>query len=442
MRTAQRVIDAGQSSAFALYEAVIHTNKGDVMTYRVLDIHENADFVGNYRSEIVLHAVVPEGKYKHRIIPSLSELEVTIYRNEYHPLKAFETLGKKKTVKRYRAVLLNAQDSELSQEGITNVDEEVSNLGSMVNIKIQLFTETTEQFRMRGAGGIYRRQAVEDVIRFLLLGESMQLDVQVGDEVSGFEMVPPVDAVPREHIIIPQGIQSSDAPGYIHKHCGGVYSAGFSYFFHQDIWYVFPTYDYSRFNEAKHQLTLILSPPKSMPMVEFTAMRSGSSLTINCTGEVNTNNISDRNELEQGNGLRFADPARLVGEAVQVKDNKAVFSRGAANNEFVSKQRPNGLNNVKLADNPITSNSLYELSKLAFRRGQVVVVQWENSDSRLLVPGMQTKVMHMQGDAVRTRRGVLIGYQEGIIYTGTGMVAGNYMSTCNMIVFMENESEQ
>lgn len=442
MRTAQRVISNGQSTAFALYEAVIHTTAGAVAAFRVLDIYENADFINNYRSDIVLHLVVPEGAYKHRIVPSLSELEVTVYRNGYHPTMPFETLGKQKTVKRYRAVLLNAQDSELSQEGITNVGESVSDLGSMVNIKLQLFSEMTEQFRMRGAGGIYRRQPVEDVIRFLLLGESQQLDVQTGDEVAGFEMVPPVDAVEREHIIIPQGIQSYDAPGYIHRHCGGVYSAGFSYFCHEDIWYVFPTYDFSRFNEAKHQLTLILTPPRAMPQVEFTAMKSGSSLTINCTGEVHTSNTSDRHELEQGNGLRFADPQKLLGDAIQVKDNKAIFSRGAANNEFVSKQRANGLNNVRLASNPITSNTLYELSKLAERRGQIITAQWENSDARLLVPGMQVKVMHMHGTEVRTRRGVLVGYRQGIVYTGTGLVSGAYAASCALMIFLENESEQ
>lgn len=442
MRTAQRVIDAGQATGYAIHSMTIHTPDGDVSTMRVLDIHETADFVGSYRPEILVQAVVTEGAYLYKLIPHLSSLEVTMTRDEYKPMKAFETIGRNKQIRRYKAILLNAQDSELSQEGITNVSERTSDLGSLTNVKFQLFTEMTEQFRMRSSGGIYRRQPVGNVIRAILLGESAQVDVGSDDEIAGFEMVEPVDAPIREHISIPHGIPSYDAPGYIHRFCGGVYPTGLSYYCYQDTWYVFPTYDFTRFNESKHQLTLVLAPPKALPMIEFTAMQVGTAVTIVCTGDVVTNNVSDRNELEQGNGLRFADPESLVGNGVSVSGNKATFSRGAANNELVSNKRPNGLNYVKLADNAITSNRLYELSKLAARRGQMIAAQWENSDSRLLKPGMQIKLMHMQGNLVRTRRGVLIGYTEGTIYTGTGMTSGQYVTNCNLVLFLENESEQ
>lgn len=440
MRMADRIFKNGYSGAFASYGLTVHVPGLDIEAYRLLNIEVAADFVGNYRPTIVVHAVIPEGKYKNRIIPNLDQVEVTIYRKQYDLFKPFE--GKSDvSVRRYRAILLNAEDGGVVQDGITSVNETTSDLGAMTNVKFQLFSEMTEQFRMRAAGGTYRRKPVANIIRYILLGESKMLDLQNGDEVSGFEMVPPLDAELREVITIPQGIQSSDAPGYIHRHCGGVYSAGFSYYCHQDTWYVYPTYDFTRFNESPHQLTLVIAPQKALPMVEFTCMKAGSALTVLCTGEVKTDNISNRNELESGNGIRFADPKQIDGGALTVKDNKAIFSRGAANNELVSSKRANGLNNVRLADNPITSNRLFEISKLAARKGQVMTVVWENAQADMLVPGMQIKAMYMQGDLVQERRGILVGYQEFTTYTGTGLVAGRYATNCTLMVFLENESE-
>jgi hypothetical protein len=149
--------------------------------------------------------------------------------------------------------------------------------------------------------------------------------------------------------------------------------------------------------------------------------------------------MSNRNELESGNGLRFADPTQIAGGALKVEGNKAIFSRGAANNELVSNKRANGLNNVPISDNAITSNRLYEISKLAARRGQVVSLTWENAQGDLLTPGAQVKVMYMQNDMVSERRGVLLGYHELTNYTGTGLVAGKYTTNCTMMVFLENE---
>lgn len=430
---------AANTSGFAHYGLKLHTPDGDIEVMRLLNVSLESDFVNNYCTKVSASFVVGEGTYKYKILSNASQLEASFYRRNYNPFRPAELIEDAIVMQRYTALVLGAKDDEMQQDTTNPMGRESQDLGRTKIVHVQLFLNAMEQFRMRYCGGIYRRSAVGDVIKTILMGESTQLDVVSDYAPQGIDMVEPLDATLREHIIIPHGMPSYDAPGYIQKHCGGVYAAGISYFYHDDVWFVYPTYDYTRFHEAKHQLTLVIVPEKAMPNQEFTFVQEGTSVTVLVTGEVSTLTTSDQSQIQSGNGLRFTDTQALFGESLEVKENKVSFQRSLSNNEFVTQQRANGLNNVATSANIITSNRLHEISKVAQKQGKIVQVVWQNSQPDLLIPGMQIKAMYMHGDIVRQAYGVLLAVDTSIQYTGTGLVAGNYSTNSGLLIQMQEQ---
>ncbi len=430
---------AADTSAFAHYGLMLHTPSGDVDVLRLLNVSIKSDFVNNYCSEVKAEFAIGEGTYKFNILANIGQLEASFYRRNYNPFKSGAVMEDAIIMQRYTALVLDADGGEMVQENTNPVSRGTEDLARTRTVTVQLFLNAMEQFRMRSCGGIYRRSTVGDVIKTILMGESTQIDVVADYSPQGIDMVDPLDAKIREHILIPHGMSSYDAPGYIHKHCGGVYSAGFSYFYHNDMWYVYPTHDFTRFHEAKRQLTLAIIPEKAMPNQEFTFMQDDVSVLIIATGQVSSNSSTDMSQIQSGNGMRFTDTQALFGDSLTVAGNKVSFQKGLANNEFITSKRTNGLNNVTTSSNTITSNRLYELSRMAGKQGKIVQVVWQNSNPDLLIPGMQIKVMYMYGDLVRQAYGVLLAVDTAIQYTGTGLAAGNYSSNSGLLIQMEAE---
>lgn len=428
-------------SGFGHYGLMLHTPAGNVDILRLLNVDIFSDFVNNYCREVKATFMIGEGTYRYKVLANINQLEASIYRRNYNPFDSAEIIEDAIFQNRYTVLILDAKDDEMVQENTNPMGQASEDTARYRRVTIQLFETAMEQFRMRSCGGIYRRSAVGDVIKTILMGESSQVDVQSDYKPLGIDMVDPLDAKLREHIVIPHGMMSYDAPGYIHKHCGGVYSAGLSYFYHNDMWYVYPTYDYTRFHESEWQLTLAIVPQKAMPYQEFTFMRNGTAITAIVTGDVSSVTVGDMSQIQSGNGIRMTDPAALFSDSLKVSGNKVTFERAKANSEFITSPRSNGLNNVTTGDNTITSNRLYETSKVANRQGKILGVTWQNSNPDLLIPGMQIKAMYMYGDTVREIYGVLLSVDTSITYTGTGLVAGNYSCNSGLLIQMAADPE-
>jgi hypothetical protein len=438
----QRIIDSKKGTPNVFLDATIHTLFGDVSVMRVLNLDVVREYLHQYSDEISLVVLVPAGQTAYRILPSRNQLEVTMLGSAMAQHGSTAASNQSYGAQRYRAVLKKANDAVLEAAGRELRDEATMDLQDFEVLEFQLFTKAMEQFSMMPVGDIYRRTTVGDLIRALLLQTSAR--IQVGSEYKplGVDMVEPVDSTPREHIIIPHGTMAYDAPGYIHKHCGGVYSAGISYYYQDDYWYVFPPYDYKRFQEASRQLVIVQVPENKLPSAEHTYLVEGSVVNIIATGELTLDDTSDTNKRSTGNGVRFTDASKLFDTSVEVADNKAMMSRGKLNNEFVSSQQKSGLNNVIMSEERITSNTMYQASKLASKEGVHIQLVWQNADPSLIRPGMQTKIYYFKNGSVRQISAIVIGAHAMTNYEGTGLVAGRFSRNVALHLFAANEAQQ
>lgn len=437
-----RIVNSKQGDPNAYIDAVIHTKFGDVAVMRVLNYDIMRDYTTQYSDEISLVVVVPAGQMAYRVTPSRNELEITI---TGAPMAQHGGDGEKNRnigSQRFRAVLKVANDAALEASSRELLGEMTMDLQNVEVVEFQLFSKAMEQFAMRSCGGIYRKTAVADLIRSLLLQETNAVEVEDDYKPRGIDMVDPVDAAIRDHIVIPHGTMVYDAPGYIHKHCGGVYSAGLSYYYQDDYWYVYPTFDYKRFEESTRQLVIIQIPENKLPSLDYTYMVEGSVVSIVATGGLMLDDTSDVSKRSSGNGVRFADASKFFEGGVEVKDNKALMSRGKQNNEFVSSKQKSGLNNVIVSSERISANTMFQASQLAGKEGVRIQLAWQNADPSLIRPGMQTKIYYYKNGQVRQIAAVVIGVQVANGYEGTGMVSGRYNRNVAINLFAANEANQ
>lgn len=437
----RRIINGGNKPSLYL-DATIHTKLGDVGVLRVLNHDIVREYIGQYSDEISLVAVVPAGQMAYRVYPSRNELELTLVGapTQQYVSAAFET--NKVQSQRYRAVLKVSKDPAMEAMGRELVSEFKMDISEFEVVEFQLFSLAMEQFSMRSCGNSYRKTGVADIVRSLLLEQSNTIDIENAYKPLGVDMVEPFDAALREHIVIPHGTPVYDAPGYIHKNCGGIYSAGLAYFYQDDYWYVFPPYDYKNFNNATRQLVINQVPANKLPSLENSFLIEGSVVNIITTGEFSLSDVSDNEKRSSGNGVRFADASKLFEDGVEVVGNKAVMSRAKTNNEFVSSAQRSDLNNVVTSGNRVTANTLYEASKLASKEGVHIQAVWQNANPALIRPGMQSRIFYFKEGQVRKLDAVVIGIQSSSRWDGQGLVAGRYVRNVAVHLFAANEANQ
>lgn len=437
-----RIVNAAKGTPSVHIDATIHTTSGDIQVLRVLNHDVVRDYVLQYSDEISLVAIVPAGQFAYKIIPSRNELEVTLFGASMDLHGSTPLDGRKLGQQRFRAVLKKADDPILEASARELLSEATMDLQNLEVVEFQLFTKAMEQFSMMACGDIYRRSTVADLIRTLLLQSSKRIDVEEAYRPKGIDMVEPVDNAPREHIVIPHGTMVYDAPGYIHRYCGGIYSAGLSYYYQDDYWFVFPTYDYKRFQDAARQLVIVQVPENKLPGIDHTYLVEGSVVNLIATGELLLDDTSDLRKRATGNGVRFADASKLFEESAKVKGNKALLSRGKLNSEFISSEQKSGLNNVVMSSERITANTLYQASQLASKEGVEIQLIWQNSEPSLIKPGMQTKIFYFKNGKVNQINAVVMGTQTSTSYEGTGLASGRFGRTTAIRLFAANEAQQ
>ena len=435
----RRVMKDATNTTF-FWDAEIHCKEGlTVKVFKLLNIDFICDYTNNFTDEVTCRLAIGGGDYAYDVYPNMATLEITLFKTPVNEVGGGSTEGGRVETQRYTATIIKPQNPVIASNAFNQPDKNALNLTNMLEIDFQLIPKAVNQFRMRNFGGIIRNSTTEDAIKAILTSESKLIQVDADAAPVGVQMVPGNNKTKRDHIVIPQGTRLVDVPGYIHSRCGGVYNAGFAYYFLNNTWYVFPPYNNVDFAKAEKTLTLIRVPPNRMPGNERTFIKDGATVTAIVTGEARTKNETESLMANEGNGVRFSDADKMMEDFVKTKGNRATAGRGGTNSEFTTIKRPDGLNNIRSSDNRITSNPFVEYSKLAFRDGIQMGLSWENSDPTLIYPGMPVKMLFMEDDEIRQTYGLIIHAHHYVQTLGSGFQTNRHQITTNLVVFTKRQ---
>ena len=436
-RECNNIINAPAKPVHYTYFAKIHVGKLNYMPIKILSIDINEDYENKYSAEIIVKIAIMGGMYAVDIYPFKDQLEITITKCPIGEVSNNANTNLPVQTERYAATLLDTGSALVEGNSKHTPSKENLNLTVINEVEFQLVNKALQQFRLVNVGGIYRNTLAIDVIRTILTNESKNIKVDGAKLPIGVDIADGYNTNVREHVIIPHGTKLVDVPEYIHVKAGGVYPAGFGYYMQDDFWYVYPCYDLVRSFSNSKILTFINVPPHMFPSIERTYRQNGSNVVILATGDVKHKDNSESQQLNLGNGARFADATTFMNGFSTTENNKTTVSRGTNNTEALATSRADGIAHAPISNNAINANSFLEYSKLAKRNGGVLTLVWENSQPTLITPGAMCKVMYLENDKINTIVGIVLAKHSYVQLKEKGTISGRYVTRTAVHIFCQ-----
>lgn len=435
-REIKQIITGGEKPVHYQWSALVHIgDKETLRPLRISSIDFKNDYLNNYAVEMHITMEVLAGTYAKRIYPYLNNIDITLSNQPIGEVSETRQSNQMPSSERYTAILIDTGNPTFEMSGRIVPSEDALNLSGMFTVTFQLLDKSLEKIRALQIGGLYNNVTGEELVKALLTKACRTVSVDEERKLKGVDMVPASNQIRRD-IVIPQGLSLTELPHYLHFKCGGLYSAGLGYYLSGDYWYVYPSYDVKRFNQALRTLTIINVPPNRFPGIERTYRLDGDNLVILSTGQVRFRQRANTSQLNDGNGVRFADAKQLMSKFTVTGDNKVIMNRANVNSEFIAQKRQHGDDVIKMGRSAINANVFVEYSALAKRQGSLVALSWENSNRSLLRPGMPVKILQLDGNEIQEYLGVLSMSHDYVSVRDSGFVAKRYVTSSMLGVFI------
>lgn len=429
----------GKSSSAFYAEAHVTSSSGSFKALNVTGLNRYRDYIADYTQNLIVTMNATLAQYEKLIHSDTSAITLTLTLYEIGFQTAF-SLGALANPKQftYKAKLLEIDSSQISQN---NPMSNNANIGDMTfrEFSVQLLEPCFESVSIRTVGGVFRKVNGINLIKTLLTNFSTDDEVDAITSVRGVDVVEGFNEKETEQIIIPHMTPLTKAISIINENCGGVYPTGFSYFLQNNLWFIFPPYDITRFNKTNRTITIVNLPKDRLPGIEKTYFNSSTKLIVLSTRDSKVIDNREAKTFNEGSSLRFVDASKLFDSFGTVEDNKFKVNASQNVNEMTLGTRADNMNVLRASGTRITSNKNAELSKLAMSKGFYIQLIWENSDDSLLHPGMPAKVLFLKDNQPASATGVLIESETHWVPMEKSFKHVKLQSTTAMTFFIGNE---
>ena len=447
-REVLKVINDGEKRVFYKWKAVLVADKFKVNVYYFNALSNNRDYVNQYTDAICLDLVLNDEEYQRIVVPNRHKLKIRLYKEPVAPLTGNPKPG---TIvsQEFVAMLFDNSSSIMESNSLKNTGSAAAQKASLVTVRFFLLNKTIENLRLRTLGTTIRETPVGEAIRGILHQETSVAAAAVSEIYQGLDLVDGYNTVIKKQIMIKHGTNVIGEGGVIRKieeNSGGVYNAGFNYYYQKGYWYVYPPFSTTRFNNSKTKtLTIINVPQSRFPSIERTFRITPSQVIVICTGASVHQDNSGAAQKNDGNAVMYVDSSKVYndfftmeGEDLMVDGRKNVNTFGV--NED---QRTTNDKEVVMKNKGVSSQYFQEFTKLSLRLGMIIGCKWENADPDLIYPGMPVCFMYLDGEQPRQVYGSVIGNSAITTAIGQGSGTGNddrKFSTNVMIsVFLANK---
>ena len=429
----------GKSSSAFYAEAHVTSSSGSFKALNVTGLNRYRDYIADYTQNLIVTMNATLAQYEKLIHSDTSAITLTLTLYEIGFQTAF-SLGALANPKQftYKAKLLEIDSSQISQN---NPMSNNANIGDMTfrEFSVQLLEPCFESVSIRTVGGVFRKSNGINLIKTLLTNFSTDDEVDAITSVRGVDVVEGFNEKETEQIIIPHMTPLTKAISIINENCGGVYPTGFSYFLQNNLWFIFPPYDITRFNKTNRTITIVNLPKDRLPGIEKTYFNSSTKLIVLSTRDSKVIDNREAKTFNEGSSLRFVDASKLFDSFGTVEDNKFKVDASQNVNEMTLGTRADNMNVLRASGTRITANKNAELSKLAMSKGFYIQLIWENSDDSLLHPGMPAKVLFLKDNQPASATGVLIESETHWVPMEKSFKHVKLQSTTAMTFFIGNE---
>lgn len=373
-----------------------------VLYEQICDYGETDNGQAGYCDKIGVDVVMTQVIYENKIYPNRNNLKVTLTAIPITESSDRADPNRKALAFTYQALLRNIKEHQL-----TNLPA-FDGQHAITRVRLQLVDLGINELRLTLTGGVFVNSRGIDVIRTLLGYYSDKLKLPEQHRIIGVEHREPNVQEAFKNVIIPHGVPLLDVPGYVQKHCGGVYNFGLGFYLRRRVWYVYPLYDCDQYEKSRYRLDVIVTPPNRYPSADRSWMIKGQTLYVMTTGERDMIDKVDQLMANLGNGVQFAKATNVFDGWAKVGGNKATVQPDKNMAQYVAANRESKSNAVPFSRNRVTDNVAHETSEITKREGQYFQFAWDNSSPQLLYPGMPVKVLYESAQKVEELYGVLL----------------------------------
>lgn len=411
--------------------------------FRIRNLNRFSDYMNAYYENTYIEVAMSEGVYNQQIIPNAMRLKMHLVITTY-PVDGGEPDSVRYTM---RLKPKTGYDPQMTQQRASDLDQKAVANASLQFYQFELMDSAIEMLRVIPAGGINPTTSPPALLRTMLGGISESLELPLDEKPLGLSMYPADAITPdgkeiiKNHVVVNQRVLLVDLPGYL-QHEYGIYKTGIGYFYHKQYWYVWPLYNTKRFELVQKNMIVVNVPRDKFPSIERTYEMRGTSLCVLATGDTLVHDQSNTAQYNEGNGVRAQRSSSVSGdEGMQVSQGQVVLQRGASNSEFVTSERPNGVNYAPMT-HEITDNSYRMVSKNAANNGATVQVSWENANPELITPGMPVKYLYQRDTGIEQRYGTLIMSEVHYRLAQDGLADDAMLCDVVLTIFIDNTDQQ
>lgn len=397
----RQIKDEGANDVHFDYYCEFHTAAETFKPHKLTSLIVDRNYRGKLTDVITLAVEMGKGTYDSKVYPNKENLTVTVYKAPMGELSEEDSADKPILSRTYRAVPLDAKSSRLQAQGPDAADADDADRSSFDPYYFQLLDLAAEQLYMKTVGAPYRDMTPLDVVRGVMTMALADLELEETAMIKGVDVAQPDNEVVRAHVLVPHGTSlTREFPQYVQQYCGGIYKGGLGHYIQGDVWYVYPRLSLDRFGTTPRTLTVISIPPNRLPGIERTYKAVENSVVLISTGKVTQTDVSDAQQLTEGNGVRFVEAERMINDFRTVTNAGEEVTVNMADNwvEIALRERASGINQAPMSKRRITANPYHEISMLMEREGTYLEVVWENADPDLICPGMPVRYVYMDGE--------------------------------------------
>lgn len=429
-REVQAVFSSGPNPVIFFWRAQIHVKRKNYNVLKVVSVQFRRNYLNNVFDEIYVDLLLGEGDYIFNIEPFRQDLEITLIKSPLNEVAGSPNLDEQPETQRYKAISLTPSSAAIESNSVHQMNIETANRAQIKTYSFQLMDKVVEKVRTISGGGIFRNTSAALVARTLLTNLSKNLKVENEIAIKGVDLAPKFVTDVKQHIQVPQHTELTKIPKYLHE-AYGIYSSGFWYYLQKGYWYMYPTYDLTRYNQSSLTLTVINVPAQRMPNIERSYRKTQTQVIVLSTGETKFTDQAEYKALNEGNAVRFIDADNITANFVQVEGNKVAASIKENVQECVLDNRIS-TNNIRQSPVQITSNVAFEKSRIAARLGSFIQTTWDNARDDLIYPGMPVKYVYETYNSVHELLGVVVGAEYFSQLDGENMNSTRH--TCRSIL--------
>lgn len=439
MEEVNRVFSQGDSYFSTRMEISICANKKWLKPIR-FDYYSNVrDYssgqLGDIRSVEFLMLL---GDYTFDLLPYRDNLLVEINELPLMETNSARDWNGASIIKRYKGIMnLSGDDNTvLTNKQSAMTSKAAMNQIGMKAVSMQLVEDLIYKMMMMSFGITLRQTTTMDALVGLYNKYGKALGGSDTTRLMYHQIAPGYSTEIKHQIPFEDGMMLKDIGRYLQNDEGGVYPTGLGRYIQGQTLYVYPLFDTTQYRKNMKVLNLINVPNDRFKGSEKTFRNTKRSITVLASGD---NKIEDNDiatKVQEGNGLRFADAAKILMDFSKVKNGRMLIDRASNINEVVAQPLADGLNNIRWAYDRLTGNPYKQYTTMAQKAGQPISVQWTKGNADLLEPGMPTKYQVIDGDTVKTYYGVLLGVQEDRAPTDGAAISSKFGSIITLSVFI------